>query len=350
MTLKKKITLGELRKDYVMDKFVIYPNYHEETRNENTGVTICPYCPGNEKYTQPAIVSLVIKSGILQRLSDSEGNIINDWSVRVFNSNKPIIVPHNSTLYTDKPLYSEPAYGYHQILVATPHHNQNFSQISVDQWCNVLLVLQDRIRWLYTQKKVTYVSVYINNGNECGTKIDHSHIDIVTFSEIPPFIESKALLSHKFVNENGNCPSCIAISTELDGPRQILATDSFIAFCPWASIYPYEFSIFPKKHSTTLTKISQKEIFDLAMILRSTLGGMAQVLNNPSFNLIFQLSPEKKNSRQFHWHIEIYPHTSERTGLEKGFGVFVNNILPETSASKLGAAARKEIAKIVGVD
>src|SRR5215217_669672 len=336
MTLKKKITLGELRKDYVMDKFVIYPGQYEELSNENTGVSICPYCPGNEKYTQPAIVSLVIKSGILQRLSDSEGNLVNDWSVRVFNSNKP--------------LYSEPAYGYHQILVATPHHNQNFSQISVDQWCNVLLVLQDRIRWLYTQKKVTYVSVYINNGNVCGTKIDHSHIDIVTFSEIPPFIESKALLSHKFVNENGNCPSCIAISTELDGPRQILATDYFIAFCPWASIYPYEFSIYPKKHSTTLTKISQKEIFDLAMILRSTLGGMAQVLNNPSFNLIFQLSPEKKNSRQFHWHIEIYPHTSERSGLEKGFGVFVNNILPEMSASKLGAAARKEIAKIVGVD
>ena len=128
------------------------------------------------------------------------------------------------------------------------------------------------------------------------------------------------------------------------------ATDNFISICPWASIYPYEFAIYPKKHSTTLTKISQKEIFDLAMILRSTLGGMSQVLQNPSFNLIFQLSPEKKNSRQFHWHIEIYPHISELTGLEKGFGVFVNSILPETAASKLGAAARKEIAKIVGVE
>ena len=77
---------------------------------------------------------------------------------------------------------------------------------------------------------------------------------------------------------------------------------------------------------------------------------MATVLNNPSFNLIFQLSPENKNSRQFHWHIDIYPHTNERTGLEKGFGVYVNDILPEISSSKLGAAARKEIAKIVGVE
>ena len=346
----KRITLGELRKDYVMDKFVIYPSNLDEINKDISSNRMCPYCPGNENYTPSAIVSLVIKSGILQRLSDSEGNIIKDWSVRVFNSNKPIIAQNNSTLYTDKPLYSEPAYGYHQILVATPNHNDSFSNISVEQWCNVLLVLQDRIRWLYSQKKVTYVCVYINNGNKCGTKIDHSHINIVTFSEVPPSIESKALLSHRYVNENGNCPSCIAISTELDGPRQILATDNFIAFCPWASIYPFEFAIYPKKHSTTLTKISQKEIFDLAMILRSTLGGMSQVLNNPSFNLIFQLSPEKKNSRQFHWHIEIYPHIHDRTGLEKGFGVFVNSILPETAALKLGAAARKEIAKIVGVE
>jgi UDPglucose--hexose-1-phosphate uridylyltransferase len=346
----KRITLGELRKDYVMDKFVIYPSNLDEIKEDNSPDTTCPYCPGNEDYTPSSIVSLVIKSGILQRLSDSEGNIIKDWSVRVFNSKTPIIVQNNSSLYTDKPLYSEPAYGYHQILVATPNHTDSFSNISVEQWSNVLLVLQDRIRWLYSQKKVTYVSVYINNGNQCGTKIDHPHIDIVTFSEVPPFIESKALLSHRYVNENGNCPSCIAISTEIDGPRQVLATDNFISICPWASIYPYEFAIYPKKHSTTLTKISQKEIFDLAMMLRSTLGGMSQVLQNPSFNLIFQLSPEKKNSRQFHWHIEIYPHISDLTGLEKGFGVFVNSILPEKAASKLGAAARKEIAKIVGVE
>jgi UDPglucose--hexose-1-phosphate uridylyltransferase len=47
----------------------------------------CPYCPGNEHLTEPSLVSLVIKGSMLQRLSDSEGNIIKDWDVRVFNSN-----------------------------------------------------------------------------------------------------------------------------------------------------------------------------------------------------------------------------------------------------------------------
>ncbi|MGD1837115.1 MAG: galactose-1-phosphate uridylyltransferase [Nitrososphaeraceae archaeon] len=346
--------MGELRKDYVIDKFVIFPSETNNNKQEKiinkTDKNNCPYCPGNEHLTEPSIVSLVIKGGMLQRLSDEEGNIIKDWSVRVFNSNNPILIPQNSTLYTEKPLYSEPAYGYHQILVATPLHSDSFSTLSIEQWSNVLLVLQDRLRWLYTQKKVTYVCVYINNGIQSGDYVNHPHINMITFSEIPRTIESEAISSHKYVHENGSCPSCIVLSTELEGPRQILSTDNFISICPWASVFPYEFSIYPKKHSTSITKISQKEISDLAMILRSTLGGMSSVLNDPSFNLIFHLSPEKKNSRQFHWHIEVYPHLSSWGGLEKGFGVYSNNILPEYAASVLGSAARKEIAKLVGVE
>src|SRR5687768_102259 len=119
----------------------------------------CPYCPGNEPMTEPAILALVVKEGMLQRLSDSEDSIIEDWSVRVFQSAKPVVVTGSATSYSDKPLYSEPAYGYHQIVVASPEHNQSLSQISVEQWGNVLVVIQDRVRWLYTQKSVTYVAI-----------------------------------------------------------------------------------------------------------------------------------------------------------------------------------------------
>ena len=58
---------------------------------------------------------------------------------------------------------------------------------------------------------------------------------------------------------------------------------------------------------TTFSKISQKEINGLAMILRATLGGLSRALNNIPFNLVFHLSPEKKNSRQIHWHIGFIP-------------------------------------------
>ena len=246
-------------------------------------------------------------------------------------------------------MYSEPAYGYHQIVVASPYHNQSLSEISVEQWGNVLVVIQDRVRWLYTQKSVTYVSIYVNNGLGAGAQLTHPHLNIVTFSTIPPVIEMEAEGSHRFMNENGSCPACSVIGVESNGPRQILATDSFIAFCPWAPTYPYEFWIYPKRHITSFSKITQKEINDLALILRATLGGMSKALKNAPFNLVFHLSPEKKNSRLIHWHIEVYPQMSTWSGLERGFGVFINKVRPEKSAEILGSSCRKELAGLVGI-
>ena len=103
--------MGDLRKDYVLDKFIVMPEASQaasEGRNSDGGN--CPYCPGNESMTEPAILALVVKEGMLQRLSDSEDSIIEDWSVRVFQSEKPVVVTGSSTSYSEKPLYSEPAY------------------------------------------------------------------------------------------------------------------------------------------------------------------------------------------------------------------------------------------------
>ncbi len=343
--------MRELRKDYVLDKFVLVSNTDVAKQDEKYagGNNKCAYCPGNESMTSPALLALVVKEGMLQRLSDSEDNIIDDWAVRVFESEKPFVTTTVAASYSDKPLYSEPAYGYHQIVVATPDHSQSLPRMSVEQWGNVLVVIQDRVRWLYTQKSVTYVSIYVNSGEGAGAHSIHPHLNIVTFSSIPPIVEQEAEGSHRFMNENGNCPACNMISVESSGPRQILATDSFLAFCPWAPTYPYEFWIYPKKHITSFSKITQKEINDLALIIRATLGGMSKALKDAPFNLVFHLSPEKKNSRQIHWHIEVYPQLSNWSGLERGFGVFVNDVKPEIAAETLGSACRKELAGLVGI-
>jgi UDPglucose--hexose-1-phosphate uridylyltransferase len=299
--------------------------------------------------TEPALLALVVKDGMLQRLSDSDDSVVEDWSVRVFQNSKPIVATGPTANYSEKPLYSEPAYGYHQIVVAAPDHDLSLSQMQVEQWANVLVVVQDRVRWLYTQKGVTYVSIYVNSGAGAGAEMRHPHLHIVTFSGIPPLIEMEAESSHRFMNENGNCPACNIIAIESSGPRQILATDSFLSFSPWAPTYPYEYWIYPKRHMTSFSKITQKEINDLALMLRATLGGMSKALKDSPFNLVFHLSPEKKNSRQIHWHIEVYPQISAWSGLERGFGVFVNNIRPEKSAETLGSACRKELAGLVGI-
>jgi len=336
--------MGDMRKDYVAERFMIVSKNGQKLNSKKS-----PFAPGNESMTNPSVLSLVAKDGMLQRLQDNEDEYVKNWIIRVFESKNPAVSIETENTYSDRPHYSEPAYGYHYIVVGSPKEKDSLSTIDVEQWSNILVVLQDRLRWLYTQKGVTYVSIYANHGEAAGSVNPHAHLNLVTFSTIPPVIEAESEASHKILNEKGVCPLCQTISAEIGGPRQVLQTDGFIAFCPWAPSYPYEFWICPKKHTTSFSKITQKEINDLSLILRSTLGGLVKSIKDLSFNLVFHLSPEKKNSRQIHWHIEVYPITDPWSGLERGYGVFLNKISPEEAAEKLGSSCRKELANLVGI-
>ena len=338
--------MGDIRKDYVSERFTIISSKTDKAPNPEK----LPFAPGNESMTNPAVLSLVAKDGMLQRLQDNEYDYVKGWSIRVFESKNPIVSPDVQNVFGERPHYSEPAYGYHYIVVASPSEKDTFASIDTEQWSNVLVVIQDRLRWLYTQRGVTYVSIYADHGELSGNKNPHPYLNIVTFSTIPPAIEEEAESFHRILNEKGVCPMCHTITEENVMARQILKTEGFIAFCPWSPSYPYEFWITPKKHITSFAKITQKEINDLALILRATLGGMAKSIKNVSYSMAFHLSPEKKNSRQIHWHVEIYPITKPWSGMERGYGVFLNDVSPEQAAEKLGAAARKELANLVGIE
>src|SRR6266496_3276889 len=98
----------ELRKDYVLDKYIILPSFDEDElqRESKFHKGSCPYCLGNENMTSPSVLSLVVNEGMLQRLSDSEENFIEGWSVRVFPSDSPIVTQSPENHYSEKPLYS----------------------------------------------------------------------------------------------------------------------------------------------------------------------------------------------------------------------------------------------------
>ncbi|MGH9985750.1 MAG: galactose-1-phosphate uridylyltransferase, partial [Nitrososphaeraceae archaeon] len=64
--------MGNLRKDYVLEKFVILPYQMDNTTASADVQSGCPFCPGNELLTERATLALVAKDGILKRLSDTE--------------------------------------------------------------------------------------------------------------------------------------------------------------------------------------------------------------------------------------------------------------------------------------
>jgi UDPglucose--hexose-1-phosphate uridylyltransferase len=344
---------SELRRDYLLDRFVIVPtednNGNGNGRSHKKQSRVCLYCPGNEHLTSPAVLAMVQKDGMYQMLSDDENNHVKDWCVRVFPSNEPAVSTAPSVAYGEQPLYREPAYGFHYVIVAAPDHKQKLSNMPIDQWANVLLVIQDRVKWLYSQTRVNYVSIFAGYGKNAGSNGEHSHINLVTFPAVPSTIMQEAKSSEKFMDDNGVCPVCDIVSVESNGPREVLSTQNFLAVCPWAPTYPYEFWIIPKRHSPTFSSVTQIEINDLALMLRSTLGGLCHSLKDTYFNLAFHLSPEKKNNVMVHWHIEVYPQISNWSGFERAFGVYMNNVSPEHAAEVLRPASRKELAESLGV-
>ena len=341
----------EIRKDYFTEKLsIILPD-----RGLKPGQVIpakaekCNYCAGNEDLTPPADLVIVKKGDTLLKQTDSEGDVVKGWSVRIFQAKSPLVTPNAPPSFSEPPHYSEPAVGYHYVLVATPKHDQPFSKIDPEQWTNILASLQDKVRWLYSQKGVSYVLAYADSQEEGTPTSVHASVQIVTTPRVPPAVEEEADTVQSSLNDLGVCPMCQVVGTETGGPRQILATDFFIAFSPWVSKQEYEFWIYPKRHMTSILKLSQKEMMDLSVMLRSTLGGVAKALGTQAFVMVFHSSSEKKTTKQIHWHIEVYPRRPKWAGLELGGGVFASETSPEVAAQVLGASSRKELAQLVGI-
>ncbi|MCS7141531.1 MAG: galactose-1-phosphate uridylyltransferase [Candidatus Nitrosocaldus sp.] len=338
----------QFRKDNILDRLVIVNDSSSEVEGEGNrddhNVGTCIYCPGNEHLTKPAVLVLVQKEGIVRRLSDTEDNRIDDWCVRVVPSSNPLVSISANGTYSNKPFYSEPAYGYHYLLVASREHCRP-SYIPAEQWSNVLVALQDRVKWLYMQKGVSYVAVYMDYDASSGW---HPNLNIVTFPYMPPLIEQEVESINRYINEAGLCPICNIVSMEDKSPRHLVSIENFTALCPWAPTYPYEFWIVPKRHGIQLLRMTQKEIDELATMLRVMLGGLYSALGDVRFSMIVHASSEKSR-KQLHWHIEVHPRLVDKHGLEDGFGVHFLSVSPEYAASKLSVASRRELAKLVGI-
>ena len=70
--------MGEIRKDYFSDEFVIIKT--KETKKIKRKINKeCEYCPGNEDKTIPADMVLVQSEGSLIRTAEEEGAPVKDW-------------------------------------------------------------------------------------------------------------------------------------------------------------------------------------------------------------------------------------------------------------------------------
>jgi len=311
--------MNELRKDYLLDRWVIYATGRAKrpldfiAKREETPVGTCYFCPGNEKTTPPEIGRL--------------GNA-SSWKVRWFPNKFPA-TSEEKKIISSGLLTSKSAFGRHEVIVETPVHNQELEELSVDEIASVFDVCASRINGLMKVEGVEYVLVFKNRGRDAGASLAHPHFQVIALPDVPTLVQKEVESSAAYLKKNKTCVMCDVIKEESNTERKIFEDDSSIVFSPYASRFPFEAWIMPKRHVHGIGDLSNMEKKSFALAVKKTLQSLDRMLDRPPYNFYLHVSPRNQD---LHFHLELCPKLSIQAGFELGSGMFINTLLPEEAA------------------
>lgn len=296
---------GEIRKHYFLDRYVIIA----PKRGKRPDAFANPETHSSETAASPAIES---EPAIFQ-IKDGNG----DWQVKVIDN-----------LFPALSLDSPQAFGKQEIVIETPHHNQEFSQLSLEHIGQIFKTYTTRAEALRKIEGIAYVAVFKNDGPKAGATIAHAHSQIVALPLVPPIVETEAIAFEQYRMRHGACPVCDILAWEKQQNERVIYEDDHLqAICPYAGTAPYGVWIIPKQHQPSFCDLGSGELKSFAEILRI----VAKQLDKYgiSFNFFLQ---DSLAGQDHHFILKVEPRPNVWGGLELSTGVVINPVPPETAA------------------
>lgn len=307
--------MGQLRKDSVLNNWVIIAaergkrphQFKQEVVSKK--VDVCYFCAGNEHMTPPEIM----------RFSDN-GN----WKMRVFPNKFPAVKEEGDyEVKLHYPYVHSDNFGKHEVVVETADHEKELADLPVEDYVELFRIFNERIQDIERLSGIEYVQVFKNHGAEAGTSVVHSHCQIIATNKIPYWVEKKLDATYA---SKGHCPYCEVLSKEKESERKAFENDTFIAICPYASMFPFEVLILPKRHKRDLDSLDHDERFDFGDILKKVLVKLKEL--NAPYNLWIHYAPRGKD---MHLQLIVAPRLAKWAGFEFS-GTVINSVSPESAA------------------
>ncbi|MHB9094326.1 MAG: galactose-1-phosphate uridylyltransferase [Eubacteriales bacterium] len=326
--------MPEIRKDPVTGNCVIiaterskrphdFTRPYELKRSEN-----CVFCYGNEDKTPPEVLAWRPQGGE----PNSPG-----WTVRAFPNKFPAVTPDGDPVPFEAGISQVmAAVGAHEVVVDSPDHFGSLGRVSDEQAEQVLLALAERYKTLSQDSRVKYIQVFKNSGATAGASLEHTHWQIITVPVMPAAFLAEFAGVKQHQELNGTCIYCKIAADEIAGMERIVeTTDEFVVCSPYASRFPFELWILPRKHEADFGCLNKSDLKSLGRLVRRTVRRLERAFNYPPYNLVVHTGPPEKGFDIFHWHIEILPRLSITAGFEWGTGIFINPTSPEMAAVTL---------------
>jgi UDPglucose--hexose-1-phosphate uridylyltransferase len=332
--------MPELRKDPVLGRWVIVATDRGRRPQDFTNEQAirragpCPFCSGNEHMTPPEIIAY--------RPPDTKPNGPG-WRLRVVANKYPVLGIEGTLDKKGVGMYDRMwGIGAHEVVIETPEHKRSLTELDEQQVRDIMFSYRDRLVDLRNDRRLIFGMVFKNVGAAAGASLEHTHSQIICTPVVPRTVEQEMAGAQKFHDYRGRCIFCDMIEQEqASGSRVVAEHGNFIAFEPYASRFPYETWILPRRHSSHFEDITATDASELAHILRDILGAIEKGLSNPAYNYIIHSTPmASARAEHYHWHMEIIPRLTSIAGFEWGTGFYINPVSPEAAADFLRSVER----------
>jgi UDPglucose--hexose-1-phosphate uridylyltransferase len=341
--------ITELRKDPITGRWaIIYVDGQRELPKwEPVGADgdteNCPFCEGHEDRTSPEIFCYRKKG----TYPNTPG-----WFVRCIPHIHPWLSVRADLDRKGLGLFDMMhSIGAHEVIIETPHHDCDYHNSSIEQVERILSTYRDRIVDLKKDQRLKYVLIFKNRGKPAGSlHVSHAHSQVIATPVVPIRTKQELHGTLKYFKMKDRCIFCDMIRQELkDGVRVVDQNETFLCLIPYASRFPYECLILPKRHRAQFSQIEDAELKGLAQLFKRIFNRLHQVLNDPPYNCVLHDAPNtvpQKGAWQtidqdYHWHFEIIPRIMRTAGFEWGSGFHINPIAPEKAVEDLRSVSLK---------
>ena len=284
----------------------------------------CPFCPGNESMTPPALY---------------EPRENGSWKVRVFPNKYPALrVEETAVRSVDGGRFiSMGGLGVHEVLVESPSHVESIDALSEIQVCETVNALLARFHDLKRDARLKTIILFKNSGSVAGQTIEHPHWQLIGTPVVPMEVRRKYDVAARHFDEMGRNLYRSVLDDEVRArERIVLETPHFVALQPWASRVPFETWIFPTAPQTSFGQVHGLAVVDFARTLKRVLAAIVRALGHANYNFVVHTAPfEDEHKEYFLWHLAILPRHSIPAGFEMGTGIYINVTKPEETAAYL---------------
>ena len=319
----------ELRRDPITERWVIIstdrlgrPN-EIVADNETQSPANCPFCAGNERLTPPPTY-----------VEPPTG----PWRVRV--------VPNTFPAVRGDGTFAPPttgweiagaASGVHEILVPCGQHERSMACLPVEHFAATLRAFRERMRVISRQRPELYTQVFSNYKAAAGASMEHAHSHLIALPIVPETVRRELAASEQYFRQNRRCIFCDLIERERrEGKRIVFETERFVVLAPFASRFPCETWLLPRKHGSHFERLMDDDLTELAEVFRRVLRQLYVGLADPPCNFLIHTAPAASpDLAEYHWHIETFPRLTGIAGFECGTGMNINPVPPEQAAPYL---------------